>query len=44
MGQQWIVDRTGSIRLVRTSEFFLGRTQAVIDEAIYKLGGVNSAR
>ena len=37
MGQHWIVDRTGSIRLVRVSSNFNGVAQAFVDESIYKL-------
>lgn len=37
MGQAWIVDKTGAIRLQRTAENFGARSQALIDEAIYKL-------
>ncbi|GEM_PF-6878137 len=37
LGQHWIVGKTGSIRLQRTSSHFGGADQAFIDEAIYKL-------
>jgi peroxiredoxin len=42
LGQTWIVDRTGSIRLQRTSNNFSGREQAEVDEAVYKLLQVSS--
>jgi hypothetical protein len=37
LGQHWIVDKTASIRLQRTSSNFNGADKAFIDEAIYKL-------
>jgi peroxiredoxin len=39
LGQTWIVDKTGSIRLQRTSG--VGGTQAEVDEALYKLNQVS---
>ena len=36
LGQSWIVDKTGTIRLQRTSGV-VGRPHAEVDEAIYKL-------
>jgi peroxiredoxin len=41
LGQHWIVDRTGSIRLVRVSSNFNGAAQAFVDESIYKLTQVS---
>jgi peroxiredoxin len=41
LGQHWIVDGSGSIRLQRTSSWFGGRRQAFIDEALYKLAQVS---
>jgi thiol-disulfide isomerase/thioredoxin len=40
LGQTWILDKTGSIRLQRTSDPG-GSVQAVVDEAIYKLNRVS---
>ncbi len=37
MGQAWIVDKTHSIRLQRTFQNLAGRSQMLVDEAIYKL-------
>ena len=38
LGQLWIVDRTGSIRLLRTSTpLAVGGEQGFVDESIYKL-------
>lgn len=42
LGRHWIVDRTGSIRLVRVSSDFNGATQAFVDESIYKLAQVST--
>jgi peroxiredoxin len=39
LGQTWIVDKTGSIRLQRTSG--VGGTKAEVDEALYKLNQVS---
>jgi len=44
LGQQWMVDSTGSIRLQRTSNFFGGRPQAFIDESLYKLATLETPR
>jgi len=41
LGQHWIVDGSGSIRLWRESSWFGGRQQAFIDEALYKLAQVS---
>lgn len=40
LGQTWILDKTGSIRLQRTPGAG-GSTQAEVDEAIYKLNRVS---
>ena len=37
MGQAWIVDQTGSIRLQRSAQSFGGNGRALVDEAVYKL-------
>jgi peroxiredoxin len=37
LGQHWIVDGTGHVRLQRTSSSFNGAEQAFVDESIYKL-------
>jgi len=37
LGQHWIVDGNGHVRLQRTSSNFNGAEQAFVDESIYKL-------
>jgi len=37
LGQHWIVDKTASVRLQRTSSMFNGADSAFIEESIYKL-------
>ena|SRR5579872_578217 len=44
LGQHWIVDASGSIRLVRVSSNFNGAMQAFVDESIYKLKQIAGAR
>lgn len=41
LGQHWIVDASGSIRLQRTSSNYGGRQRAFIEEALYKLSQVS---
>jgi len=43
VGQMWIVNRDGAIRLQRTVNTFAGRGQALVDEALYKLSQVARA-
>ena len=37
LGQQWIVDRSASVRLQRTTDRSFGNHQAFVDEVLYKL-------
>jgi peroxiredoxin len=41
LGQDWIVDKTGTIRLQRATFIIRGREQAFVDEAVYKLTQVS---
>ncbi|HLK69060.1 MAG TPA: TlpA disulfide reductase family protein [Bryobacteraceae bacterium] len=41
IGQIWIVDAGGAVRLQRTGNTFNGREQALVDETIYKMSQVS---
>jgi peroxiredoxin len=42
LGQEWIVDRTATVRFHRMSNTVIGKEQAFIDEALYKIAEISN--